>query len=105
MRAYREEEWSRIRERGKPAFLIRHGFLGRGLPLGLIVALAIEATVGGSFPESLREPGFWGRLLFAVAVFTTSGCVTAHFHWRLHERRHGAEAVGGPGAGGGSGRA
>lgn len=84
-----------MRERGEGAFLLRHGFLGRGLPLGLIVAVAVELSLGASFPEALREPGFWGRLAFAVAVFTVSGCVASHYNWRVHERRYGAEGSGG----------
>ncbi|MDX1648677.1 MAG: hypothetical protein R3263_02375 [Myxococcota bacterium] len=94
MRAYREDEWKRIRERGEAAFLLRHGLLGRGLPLGVIVAVAVELSLGGTFPEALREPGFWGRLLFAVAVFTVSGSVASHYNWKVHERRYGEGADG-----------
>lgn len=104
MRAYREDEWKRVREQGKTAFLLRHGLLGRGIPLGVIVALAIELMLGGSFPEAFREPAFWARLLFAVAIFTASGALSAHVNWRLHERRFGTGGAGGAG-GGGSGPA
>ncbi len=89
MRSYREDEWRTVRSRGEPAFLFRHGFLGRGLPLGVLTAVAIEAYLGGSFPDTLREPAFLGRLLLAVAVFTVSGSLAAHANWSLHERRFG----------------
>jgi hypothetical protein len=94
VRAYREDEWQRVREQGEGIFLLRHGFLGRGLPLGLIVAAAVELSLGGSFPGALGEPGFWGRLAFAVAVFTVSGCVASHYNWRVHERRYGPQQDG-----------
>lgn len=94
MRVYREDEWKQVRERGEGVFLLRHGFLGRGLPLGLIVGLAVEASLGGSFPEAFRELAFWGRVAFAVAVFTVSGSVAAHYNWRAHERRFGADGAG-----------
>lgn len=96
MRAYRENEWKQVRERGEAAFLLRYGFLGRGLPLGVIVALAIELSLGGGFPDAFGEPAFWGRLLFAVAVFTASGCVASHYNWKVHERRYGGAGEGAP---------
>ena len=90
MRVYREEEWRSIRQQGKRVFLVRHGFLGRGLPLGVITALVIELSLGGAFPDALREPAFLGRLAFAVSVFTLTGCLAANANWGLHERRFGA---------------
>jgi hypothetical protein len=87
------EEWSAIRAQGKRWFLIRHGVIGRGLPLALLCAVAIEVSIGGSFPELLRSQGFLGRFALALAVFSASGCLTANATWNLYERRLG------PGAG------
>jgi hypothetical protein len=87
------EEWTAIRAHGRRWFLIRYGVIGRGLPLALLCALAIEVSIGGSFPELLRSQAFLGRLALAFAVFSASGCLTANATWNLYERRLG------PGAG------
>jgi hypothetical protein len=87
MRSYTEPEWKRVREAGMIPFLIRHGFLGRGLPLGIVTAVVIEVYLGGTFPDALSDPSFLGRLAFAVAVFTLSGSLAARANWALHERR------------------
>ena len=87
MRAWRPDEWPSVRARGKRAFLLRYGFLGRGLPLGLLVALVIEAGFGNTFPAALWSPPFLGRLLLCVAVFSVTGCVNANVNWNAHERR------------------
>jgi hypothetical protein len=89
VRAYREEEWKRIRERGQGAFMLRHGFLGRGLPLGVVTALVIELALGHELPDALATAGFAGRLLLAVGVFTLTGSLAARANWGLHERRFG----------------
>jgi len=88
VRVFRAEQWQEVRAKGKRAFLFRYGFLGRGLPLGAVAALAIEAALGGRFPDAFGSPGFLARLAFCIAVMTLSGCVAANFNWNLHERRH-----------------
>lgn len=92
MRSYDAEQWRQVRERGKGAFLFRHGFLGRGLPLGALTAVVVEAYRGGRFPEALATLDFLGLLAFCVAVFTASGSLAANANWSLHERRHGQRA-------------
>jgi len=87
MRAFRPEEWPSVRARGKQAFLLRYGFLGRGLPLGALVALVIEAGLGGTFPAALSSPSFLGRLLLCIAVFSVTGCINANVNWNAHEKR------------------
>jgi hypothetical protein len=87
MRAFRADEWPSVRARGKRAFLLRYGLLGRGLPLGALVALVIEAGLGGAFPAALWSPSFLGRLLLCVAVFSVTGCVNANVTWNAHEKR------------------
>jgi hypothetical protein len=87
MRVWRPEEWPGVRARGKRAFLLRYGFLGRGLPLGVLVALVIEAGLGGAFPAALWSPPFLGRLLFSIAVFSATGCINANVTWNVHEKR------------------
>ena len=89
MRTYDAEEWKDVREKGKGAFLLKHGFLGRGLPLGLVMGVALEGLVGsGDFSEAPQSLEFWGRTFFAVAVFTASGCIASLANWSMHERRH-----------------
>jgi hypothetical protein len=90
MRTWRADEWRSARERGKAAFLLRYGVLGRGLPFGALVALAIEAALGTALPEALTSPPFLTRLVACIAVFSLSGCMRANFTWRLCEKRFGA---------------
>jgi hypothetical protein len=59
--------------------------------MGLVVMLAIELVSGGSLPESLATWRFAGRALFAVAIFTASGCISAAVNWGIQERRAEAE--------------
>jgi hypothetical protein len=86
------EEWLPLRARGKRWFLLRYGVLGRGLPLAVICALAIEVSLRSPFPEALWSPAFLGRLALAFAVFSASGCLTANATWNLYERRLGGAA-------------
>lgn len=86
------EEWEPVRAAGRRWFLIRHGVLGRGLPLGLLCAIAIELSLGGEFPEALRSKDFLVRFALAFLVFTASGCLTANATWNLCERRLGGAA-------------
>ena len=88
MRVWRAEQWQEVRAKGKASFLFRYGFLGRGLPLGTVAALAIEAALGSPFPAALTSSSFLARLAFCIAVMTLSGCVAATFNWNMHERRH-----------------
>ena len=88
MRSYREDEWREVRAKGKGPFLFRTGFLGRGVPMGVVTALAIELYLGGRFPDALLEWDFLARLALAVGVFTLSGCLAANANWSLHERRY-----------------
>ena len=91
MRTWQAEEWREVRAKGKRAFLIRYGFLGRGLPLGVVIAIAIESALGSPMPDALTSSPFLARLFFSVAVMTASGCFSAHFNWNLHERRYAAQ--------------
>jgi len=86
VRRYSREEWEKVRSRGRKAFLLRAGFLGRGLPMGLLTAVAIQVYLGLPLPDSLWSAPFLERLALAVGVFTASGCVAAHSNWSLHER-------------------
>jgi len=92
MRAWRAEEWLEVRTRGKPDFLFRYGFLGRGLPLGALAAVAIEGALGSPFPDALTSASFLARLAACVAVMTASGCIAANFNWKLHEKRYARRA-------------
>ena len=89
MRNYDERKWKELRRQGRTKFVLKHGFFGRGLPMGALTAVVVEAARGGQLPEALGEPRFFGLLLFAVAVFTLSGSFAARANWAIHERRHG----------------
>lgn len=78
-----------MRARGKTQFLIRHGFFGRGLPLGVLVALVIELALGHALAEALRAPVFWARLVALVALFTATGVLRAQVTWNAYEKRFG----------------
>jgi hypothetical protein len=88
VRVWRADEWQKVRAKGKGSFLLRYGFLGRGLPLGVVAALAIEGALGSPFPDALGSGPFLARLAFCIGVMTASGCVAANFNWNLHEKRH-----------------
>lgn len=92
VRVWRADQWPEVRAKGKGSFLFRHGFLGRGLPLGTVAAVAIEAALGSPLPEALSSGSFLVRLAFCIAVMTVSGCVAASFNWNLHEKRHARSA-------------
>jgi hypothetical protein len=92
MRIYSKEEWAKLAAEGKGRYLLRNGVVGRGVPMGLVVALLIELwDPSGEMPGALLESRFLGRLLLAVAVFAASGCVSALANWRIHERRFGGK--------------
>jgi hypothetical protein len=84
------EEWERVRAAGQRRFLIRYGVIGRGAPMAVLCALAIEVSLGGSLPEALWAPPFIGRLVLAFAFFGLGGAFTSLMTWRLYERRFGA---------------
>jgi hypothetical protein len=88
MRSWQAEEWREVRAKGKGPFLLRYGFLGRGLPLGVVVAIAVESLRGGPMPDALTSVSFLALLFFCIAVMTASGCFSANVNWNLHERRY-----------------
>ena len=89
MIARSEREWRQIRERGRPWFLFSRGVLGRGLPMAIVCALAIEVYLGGRLPDALISVRFLGRLTLALAVFSVGGLLNAQMQWKLHERHFG----------------
>ena len=92
MRIHNQEDWGKVRADGKGRYLLRAGVIGRGIPMGLVVALLIELwDPSGEMPEALLAPRFLLRLLLALAVFSASGCLSALANWRVHERRFGGE--------------
>ena len=91
MRLRQRDEWERIRAKGRTRFVVASGVVGRGLPMGLAISLAIEIITGEPLPDSLASWRFAGRTLLAIAVFSVSGCLTALTAWRLQERRFSEE--------------
>jgi len=83
------EEWEKIRSTGQRRFLLRYGVIGRGVPMALLCALAVEISLGNPLPEALRSVEFAGRLLLAFAFFGLGGAFTSLMTWRLYERRFG----------------
>jgi len=86
------EEWDRIRAGGQRRFLIRYGVIGRGLPMALLCAIAIEVSLGSTLPDALWAPPFLGRLALAFAFFGLGGAFTTLMTWRLYERRFGTKS-------------
>lgn len=82
-------DWEKIRARGKVRFVLLSGVVGRGLPMGLVIVLAIELLTGEPIPQSLVSWRFVLRTLLAVALFSVSGCISAAAAWRLAEKRFG----------------
>ncbi len=98
MRTFQRDEWEQVREAGKGPFLLRYGFLGRGLPLGVLTSLAISVYQGNEFPALLQTLEYYGLLAFCVTVFTLSGSFAANANWMVHERRHARTEDAGGGA-------
>lgn len=90
MQTYDKDQWEEVRQKGKMPFVLRHALLGRGLPLGVITAIAISVYRGSAFPDLLQTLDFYGLVVFCVAVFTLSGSIAANANWSVHERRHAA---------------
>lgn len=88
------EEWERIRAQGRARFVVMTGIVARGIPMGIVVALAIEILTGEPIPDSLWSARFGWRLLLAMAVFSASGSLSAFMNWRLYERRFAAPGSG-----------
>ena len=83
------EEWDRVRARGRTRYLVLVGVVRRGLPMGVLVAFAVEVLTGRPVPDSLLSPRFVLTVLAGVALFSLSGCIRAAAQWRLAERRFG----------------
>jgi hypothetical protein len=93
LRIDRIEDWQKVRAGGKPRFVLVSG-LARGIPMGFAVMLVIELFAGGPLPESLATWRFAWRALFAVAIFTASGCVSAVVSWGLLQKRFEGDGAG-----------
>jgi alkylation response protein AidB-like acyl-CoA dehydrogenase len=100
VRSYDEAQWKRMRESGRGAFMLKQGFFGRGLPMGMLTSVVVEIARGGVLPDALFTMHFFGLLVLAVAVFTLSGSLAARANWAIHERRHGASGRSSGGAAG-----
>ncbi|MEN8184668.1 MAG: hypothetical protein ABFS46_19275 [Myxococcota bacterium] len=65
------------------------GVLGRGLPVGVVLAVVVQMITGSPLPDSLLTARFGLTTLAAVALFSLSGCIRADARWRMAERRFG----------------
>ncbi len=81
------EEWDRVRVRGRTRYLVLAGVVQRGLPMGVVVALAVEVLTGRPVPDSFVSLRFAFTVLAGVSFFSLSGCIRAATQWRLAERR------------------
>ena len=90
------DEWEQALARGRRKFLIQNGVLQRGLPLGIALAVVLELYLGGTFPDFLRSPPFWGRVALCVAIFSTSGVLRALAVWNAYRRRYEERAAAAP---------
>jgi hypothetical protein len=87
MRLSNRDEWDRVRVRGRARYLVLTGVVQRGLPMGVVVALAVEVLTGRPVPDSLVSARFVFTVFAGVALFSLSGCIRAATQWRLAERR------------------
>jgi hypothetical protein len=84
------QEWEALRTAGKRWYLVRYGVLGRGLPLAVLCAVAIQLALGTPPPnEWLRSQDFLIRLGLFALLFSFTGVMTANATWKLNERRFG----------------
>lgn len=90
------QEWEALRAAGKRWYLVRYGVLGRGLPLAVLCAVAIQLALGTPPAEWLRSQDFLIRLGLFVVLFSFTGVMTANATWKLNERRFGGTAGGPP---------
>ena len=85
------EQWERARAGGRTRYLWLAGAVQRGLPMGVVVALAAEVVTERELPGSLLSLRFAFTLVAGVALFSLSGCIRAATQWRLAERRFGGD--------------
>ncbi len=83
------EQWERARAGGRTRYLWLAGVAQRGLPMGVVVAVAAEVLTDRAIPESFLSLRFAFTLVAGVTLFSLSGCIRAATQWRLAERRFG----------------
>jgi hypothetical protein len=87
VRLSNRDEWERVRAGGRTRYLVLTGVVRRGLPMGVVVALAVEVLTGRPVPDSLASARFVFMVFAGITLFSLSGCIRAAAQWRLAERR------------------
>jgi hypothetical protein len=84
-------EWERIREQGLRRYLLVRGVLLRGIPMAIVIVLALEALQGRSIDrELLLDKAFEWRLWVAAALFSLGGVISSYARWKLLDASFGA---------------
>jgi hypothetical protein len=98
--AKRRAEWERIRRQGLVRYLVVRGVFLRGIPLALVVLVALSVLQGRPLDRAtLLAPDFLGRVLLATLLFSAGGMLSSYARWRsldLHFAAEEEEAGGKP---------
>ena len=87
----RREEWQRIQRTGVWPHAIRRGLM-RGIPMGLLIIVALELLSGRPLDASrLRDGELLGRFALAVVLFSLGGVVSTYARWRALVLRFGTQ--------------
>lgn len=86
------EEWRKAQEQGLGRFMA-FGALRRGIPMALMVLLALELFEGGSFDRArLLSAAFVERVFFVFGVFLAGGALSAFARWKSFEALYGDDS-------------
>ncbi len=82
---HREETWQTIKAKGFMYYILRHGVLGWGVPVGLFVALAtvVGRVIGG---DSLTGTDVFNIMFVNILVFAIGGAIFGTIMWWYFRR-------------------
>ena len=92
MRMGTPEDWAKIRNDGKRAFIRRYGLLRFALPVGLLMLIYANLAEPLLFDDPLPSVGSLFRsVLAAIVVWPLAGWLAAEWVWRDREKRFGQD--------------
>ena len=82
--------WAKTRAMGRPAFVLKHGILGWGLPTAILWSICVGADEGfASLPV---------LLIISLMIFPAGGYVFGRVLWAVFERIHSGSESASPNA-------
>ena len=90
MKIFDKEKWMQIRARGHARFIVRHGLIRWGIPLGLVV------TLGPFFCDLITHtptPSAWSMAGSCTWLTLVFGYGMGETEWRRGERAYHENAV------------